>query len=361
MKLLNHLDAQRLSIVFAALHPAATAPTTPVVGQTYFDTSSNRLLSWNGATWANNATDSALLNGQNGAYYLSRANHTGTQLASTISNLAATVQAYRLDQFAAPTAAVAFNSQRITNLADGVNPQDAATMNNLTAAISNAAAGIDSKPSVRLVLIGNDTLSGLAARDGVTPVAGDRILAVGQTTASQNGVYIAAAGAWSRATDADGTGEITPGAFWFVEEGTTYGGSQWRVSTTGTITLGTTPISINQFGGGISYSASLGVQLVGSDFRAVVAPSGGLSVSGSGLAVDRSLVPNRFAATIGDGSATSIVITHNLNTKDVIAQFRLVANDEAVIVDWVATSVNSITASFAAAPAASAIRVVVIG
>lgn len=37
--------------------------------------------------------DAALLNGQNGAYYLNRANHTGTQLASTISDFDAAADA----------------------------------------------------------------------------------------------------------------------------------------------------------------------------------------------------------------------------------------------------------------------------
>ena len=58
---------------------------------------------------------------------LARANHTGTQTASTISNFDTQVRTSRLDQMAAPTAAVSANSQNITNLATPSISTDAAT------------------------------------------------------------------------------------------------------------------------------------------------------------------------------------------------------------------------------------------
>jgi hypothetical protein len=57
-----------------------------------------------------------------------RANHTGTQLASTISDFDTQVRTSRLDQMAAPTAAVALNAQKITGLGTPTaNTTDAAT------------------------------------------------------------------------------------------------------------------------------------------------------------------------------------------------------------------------------------------
>src|SRR5205085_5154882 len=114
--------------------------------------------------------------------------------------------------------------------------------------VQASAAGIDSKPSVRAVATANVALTGTQTIDGVALVAGDRVLCRAQTTGSQNGVYVVAAGAWSRAADADANNELTPGAFWFVEEGTTYGKSQWRIENTGAIVVGTTAITVNQFG-----------------------------------------------------------------------------------------------------------------
>ena len=362
MKLTNHLDMQKLEIRNAVAQVLGTAPSGATQGQFYFDSVTNAPRFYDGASFTNKATDSLLLQGSSLATVLGRANHTGTQLAATISDLATTVQGYRLDQFALPTASVNVNNQKITNLADPTNPQDAATMNYVQAQVSNAAAGIDAKASVRLKTTSNDTLSGLAARDGVTPVGGDRVLVTAQTTPAQNGVYIANAGAWTRATDADGAGELNPGAFWYVEEGTAFGKTQWRIENTGTISVGTTGITINQFGGAAtSYTASLGIQLVANDFRAQVVASGGIQAVAGGLQIDTGIVTRKYAESIGNGSLTSIPVTHNLGTQDVQVTVRLVSTNEWVLVDWVATSVNVVTLSFAVAPSASQYRVVIQG
>ncbi len=225
--------------------------------------------------------------------------------------------------------------------------------------VSNAAAGIDAKESVRIASTANLTLSGLTAIDGVTPVAGNRILAKNQTTASANGVYVAAAGAWTRATDADGTGELTPGAFWYVEEGTANGKTQWRIENTGTIVVGTTAITINQFGGaGTSYTASNGVALVANDFRAVVVASGGLTVGASGLAIDTTIVARKFSALIA--GSTTATVTHNLGTQDVIVSVRDATTNEVVLADVVANGTNTVTVATATG-AANAWRVTVVG
>jgi hypothetical protein len=63
---------------------------------------------------------------------LARANHTGTQAASTISDFDTQVRTSRLDQMAAPTASVALGAQKITGLADPTNAQDAVTLNYIT-------------------------------------------------------------------------------------------------------------------------------------------------------------------------------------------------------------------------------------
>jgi hypothetical protein len=75
---------------------------------------------------------------------LARANHTGTQTASTISDLATTVKAYRLDEFAAPTASVSLNSQKITNLATPTANADASTKLYVDTSIANLISGAPS-------------------------------------------------------------------------------------------------------------------------------------------------------------------------------------------------------------------------
>ena len=76
---------------------------------------------------------------------LARANHTGTQAASTISDFDTQVRTSRLDQMAAPTAGVALNAQKITGLADPTNAQDAVTLNYITTqkGVANGIAELD--------------------------------------------------------------------------------------------------------------------------------------------------------------------------------------------------------------------------
>jgi phage-related tail fiber protein len=174
------------------------------------------------------------------------------------------VQAYRLDQFAAPTADLTINSQRLTNVADGTGAQDAATFGQVSALLN----GRTFKDAVRIASTANlAAISSLTAIDGVTPVAGDRILLKDQTTASQNGIWIAASGAWTRATDADSVtpdAELKAGTSVFVNEGTANGDKQFTLTTNGPITVGTTALTWAVSGAGTTYTQGNGITISGS-------------------------------------------------------------------------------------------------
>lgn len=363
---LTPIDLNKNELQNARLQNLATAPSSPVVGQFYFDTALNCNVTWNGVLWvpgdAAKVANGAIPLAKLATDPLARANHTGTQTAATISDLATVVKAYSVSDFALPTANVPFNSKLITNLLDPVNPQDAATKNYVDGAVQSAAAGIDGKASVRMVATTNlGALSGLSSIDGITPVAGDRILVTAQTTASQNGAYVAASGAWTRALDADQNGEITPGAFWFVEEGTTWGKSQWRCNNTGAIVIGTTAIVIVTFNAAVAYTGGAGMTLTGNDFA--IGQGAGIIVGADTIAIDTTVVVRKVAATIGDAAATSFVITHNLGTLDVtVVVYRNGGSYDEVECDIEHTSTNTITARFVGfVPSAGQFRVVIHG
>ena len=199
--------------------------------------------------------------------------------ASKISDLATVVQAYRLDQFANPTVSVSLNSQNITNLADPVNAQDAATK----AYVDASRSGLDPKQSVRAATTANITLSGEQTIDGVNVVAGDRVLVKNQSTGSQNGIYVVAAGAWSRSSDADSNAEVTPGLFAFVEEGTTNDNSGWVLASNQTITLGTTSLTFVQFSGAGQITAGDGMTKNGNQLDVVSANTGRIVVNADSI------------------------------------------------------------------------------
>lgn len=199
--------------------------------------------------------------------------------AAAISDLATVVQGYRLNQFAAPVASVSFNSQSLTNLADPTNPQDAATK----AYVDAARSGLDVKASVRVATTTNITLSGTQTIDGVSVIDGDRVLVKNQSAAADNGIYVAAAGSWSRAADADTSGEVTAGLFTFVEEGAANADSGWVLQTNSPITLGSTALAFVQFSGAGQVTAGDGLTKTGSSIDVVTANSGRIVVNADSI------------------------------------------------------------------------------
>lgn len=178
-----------------------------------------------------------------------------------ISDFDAGVQANTLDSLAQPVAAVAMNDQLLTGLADPVSDQDAVNKRYADALVT----GLDIKDSVRAATLSNITLSGTQTIDGVNLVAGDRVLAKDQSDATTNGIYVVAAGAWSRSSDADNTptGEVTSGMYTFVEEGSTHADAGFVLSTDEPITLGVTELNFVQFSGAGQVSAGAGLLKTG--------------------------------------------------------------------------------------------------
>jgi phage-related tail fiber protein len=106
----------------------------------------------------------------------------------------------------------------------------------------------DAKASVRAVATANITLSGAQTVDGVALVAGDRVLVAGQTTASQNGIYVVGT-PWVRADDADAAAEVTAGLMVPVAEGSTYADTLWQLTTNDPISVGSSALAFSLIAG----------------------------------------------------------------------------------------------------------------
>lgn len=152
--------------------------------------------------------------------------------------------------------------------------------------VDSVATGLDVKLSVRAISTSNIALTGSQTVDGVELVAGDRVLVVGQTTASENGIYVVGAGAWSRSSDADNTpaGEVTSGMFTFVEEGTTYTGAGFVLTTANPIVLGTTGLQFAQFSSAGVVVGGAGLVKTGNTLD-VVSSNGGIVVNANDIAL----------------------------------------------------------------------------
>jgi hypothetical protein len=251
-------------------------------------------------------------------------------------------------------------SQKIVSLADPSAQTDAANKQY----VDNVARGLQWKAPVRAATTANGTLATAFANgqsiDGVTLATGDRVLIKNQTTASENGLYtVNASGAPTRATDADTSGELAPGTATSVTEGTTQADKVFMIISDAAITIGTTAQTWGQLSGGTSYSGGNGINVAGSVISAVAAASGGISVVAGGIQLDTSIAVRKFSANVGNGSSTSIAVTHNLGSQDITLALRDASTHAAVMTDWTATDANTVTLSFAVAPASNAYRVTV--
>jgi hypothetical protein len=146
----------------------------------------------------------------------------------------------------------------VTGLPTPTNASDAAPKSYVDA----VTTGLSWKNAVAATAASNITLSGTQTIDGVSLSAGQRVLVKGQTTDSENGIYVVAAGSWTRAIDADAFAELSAAAV-FVEQGTVYADTAW-VQTTELTGFGSQ--SWVQFAGAGTYTAGTGLDLTGNVF-----------------------------------------------------------------------------------------------
>ena len=292
--------------------------------------------------------------------------------------------------------------------------------------VDAARQGLDVKQSVRVATVSPINIaSDLEAGDtidGITLVAGDRVLVKNQSTATENGIYVAvASGAASRSSDANGTvdtGELKPGTFTFVEEGSTNSDKGFVVSTNGTITIDATAIAWTQFSGAGSFTAGDGISQSGNTINVNVV-AGRTEITGDAVDIASTYVGQSTITTLGtittgvwngtdvavaDGgtgasdaagartnlgikttagavttststlariasqgcaasaSGTSTTtVTHNFNTLDVSVQIVEVAGGATVIGDVVRANADTVTVTLLGSIALGDYRIVVTG
>lgn len=153
-------------------------------------------------------------------------------------------------------------TNKIVNLADPTNAQDAATK----VYVDSVAQGLDVKESVRAASGTDIDLQSTSVVDGVTLIDGDRVLVRAQTDAALNGIYVHTAGVLTRSEDADEPHEINAGSFVFVEEGSEYADTGWVISSNNPLVIGTDPMVWTQFSGAGTFLAGYGLTLTGNTF-----------------------------------------------------------------------------------------------
>jgi len=206
----------------------------------------------------------------------------------------ARVRANRLDQMSIPLNPISMNGQKITSVADPTLAQDAATKSY----VDSIATGLTVKQSVVAATTANITLSGSQTIDGVTVNPGDRVLVKDQSTGADNGIYVVASGAWSRAADADTSPEVTAGMFMFVQQGSINGDASFVLTTPNPITLGTTALTFTQFSGAADLIGGAGIVRTANTFD-VVGTTNRILVNADSIDISPNYVGQSTITTLG--------------------------------------------------------------
>ena len=431
-KFLTSIDLNQNELLNFKVQSLASAPSA-YTGRMYYNSTNGVVQVYNGTAWVNAITSITTTGANTDAITVTpSANGTvtiGLNLAD-VDSAGLLTAAFWSDLNGATTSAT------INTLAkrDGSGNISVATPTTdahaaTKAYVDAARSGLDVKQSVRVASVAPVAIAtALEAGDvidGVTLVAGDRVLLKDQSTASENGIYVAvasAAGAASRAPDADTSAEVTTGMFTFVSEGTVNADNGYVLTTDDPITLGTTNLTFVQFSGAGQITAGFGLTKSGNTLDVVGTAdritanndsidiastyagqgtittlgtiatgtwgsgatnigvaSGGTNASTAATARANLGIENPGAAVAANTSTPTLariaskgcaihsseisttVVTHNFNNVNVIVQIFQPSTGEIVIGDVTARTADSVTVVLLGTIAANAYTIVVTG
>lgn len=342
MKFLYPINLSKNEIQNARLHNLATPPSAPFEGQYYWDTTDKKLYIFNGTIW--------IQTGVSDHNDLSNIGvNTHAQIDSHIADIVSNPHQVNKSQIGLSNVD---NIQQMplnyldtdTNLTANSNTK-VASQRAIKTYVDNKIQGNNWKESCRVATFANVVLSGLQSIDGVNLVDGDRILVWKQTTPSQNGIYIAKSGAWSRADDFNDAEEAY-GTTVMVREGVTYADKAFHLVTDSIVSIGTTALTFEKVFDDNIYQAGDGISIVGNV----------ISIDATENYV------RTYAFSFGNNSDKSFTIVHNFGTRDIQVSTYFNSTLERVYLNEVRDSINQITLNVEPnTPANNSLRAVITG
>jgi hypothetical protein len=355
----SHIDLLLNEIRNVRIHALMVLPTpTPErTGQLAYDLPNLRLRVCDGTSWGLQATDSEAFQGQAPAFYRSRANHTGTQTASTISDWLAALAAVPLSQFAAATADIDLGNHRATNAAPASALTDLATWGQVIDTFNNQGF-----KRARLASTGNLVLASVtpgATVDGVVVALNDLILLKDQASAIDNGIYRVGVGGLVRDPNSDTAAEMPAGTIVVVDQGTVHAHQLWMLTTSAGYVIGVDPITFSPYGVAPNpYTAGNGIDISANVISAVAGD--GIIVDGSGISIDPDYVGlgGYYEANLpAPVTGTSITVTHNLNRRPVPVAVMENSSGDLVVPGVNFPDANTVVFTFSEAPLDNEFRV----
>jgi len=348
---LSSIDLNKNQLQNGVIHVLAANPSNPVEGQIYYNSTDKKLLFFDGTNWIDASGDiKSVTTTTLGTLAITDPNGPNPSIATvtaavTNGGTALATGDQIFDHVATSIGNVSFTVQGTANeieVSGGSNMGDGST----------ATIGLPNDVTVTNDLnVGNNLdVTGNAVIDGDLTVSGTT------TTVNSNTVNI---GDSIITLNSDETGAPSQDAGIEVERGTSPNRSLIWDESAGEWTIQQASGTYERIATYADSVEDVIVQETGSSGITVTETLSGTDnrIKTYDLAVN--LDDLRYKADIGDGSTTSIAVSHNLGTLDVIVQLYDNSTYETVYADVVRNSVNQITVSFATAPSAGAIRVLV--
>lgn len=359
-KILVNLDLSKNQILNVALQNLSSAPSTPVQGQIYYNTTDKAIYYWDGTAWINVSGDiSAVVAGAG----LTGGGTSGSvTLDVNVDNATIEINADTVRVKDLGITSAKLNDGAVTTIKIGANQVTLAKLAQIAnnRVIGNTSGGTATPSEVVIV-------TDLASASSTTLATSSAIKSYIDTNVGGLGNL---EGGWdaSSGTFPVGTTPVAgtkKGDYWYVTVAGTTGGVAFNVgdviiakidNASTTLASDWIQLEVNRDQAtetalGVAELATQAEVNTGTDDLRIVTP---LKL--------KTFIDNRtggFAANIGNGSATSYAVTHSLNTVDVIVMLKDNTTLEEVFADVVITDVNTVTISFAIAPASNAYRVII--
>lgn len=395
-KFLTNLDLAKNQILNVALQNLASAPSSPVSGQIYYNTTDAAIYYWDGTKWVNISGDITevvaglgLTGGGTGGVVTLDINVDNTTLE--INN-----DTIRVKDLGITTGKLADNAVTTIKInANAVTLPKLQQIGSLTVLGNTTGATANVAEVVIVTDLGSATSTTLATSLSIKNYIDNAVGGLGNL----EGGWSAASGAFP--VGSSPTAGTKAGDYWYVTTAGTVGGVAFNVG----------DVIIAKINGASTSSAADWIQLevnrdqatttvlgliqlatqaevnTGTDTQKAVTPAtlAGRTATetrtgiaeiatqaevNAGTDDERFVTPLKlktfldasvggYAANVGNGTNTSFALTHGLGTKDVIVAIYENATSEEVITDVTLTSTTVVTVSFATAPASNAYRVVI--
>jgi len=364
---LNSIDLNKNQIQNGVIHVLGAAPSNPVEGQIYYNSTDKRLYFFDASGWVdasgdiksvqtttNNQLSITDPNGPNpslaivtgaitsGGTALATGDQIYNYVAGRISNIFFTVSGTLNEIEVTDGSAVGDGDTVTIGLPDDVTIGNDLTVTNDLDVDGNVTLGTTTSNSVQIS--GDTVIGGNLIVNGTTTTVNSNIVNIGDSIITLN---------------SDETGAPTQDAGIEVERGTSDNRSLLWDESAGEWTIQQSSGTFERIS---TYADSI------EDVTVTASPGSGVNVTETLSGTDNriknynievNLSDITYKTSIGDGSSLSYQVTHNFGTRDVIVQLYDVSSYDTVYADVVRTDTNYVTVSFASAPTTNDIRVLI--